>query len=667
MIRKYVYGTPYPTGTCVIDVPVSNDKPEELEVCCGESGLVFTRMLDRDDIIFGLGENVRGINKRGFVYRSWNSDNEKETEGMTSLYSSHNFLVFSGKNGCFGVFFDDPSDFVFDLGYTDPDKAAMTSRFGDLEVYIITGDGPSDVVKEFRKLIGRSYIPPKWAFGYIQSRFGDVSEDSINEALDEYGRLGMPVDSFCIDIDGLDEFQNFTWHRENFKNPEKFVKEKLEQGIHLIPIVDVAIRKDENPYYTSGKAADAFCKGPCGEEFIGYVWPGRCVFPDYFKKSAREWFGHNYQEYLRMGVHGFWNDMNEPSVFASEHGFKRVAELADRTDKNYSFFGFGELKNISALLYDEERDTENFCHEIDGKLVENKRVHNLYGAYMARAADAGFKEYNPDMRFLLFSRSSCIGSHRYTGVWLGDNQAWWSCLLLNLKMLPSMNMCGYLFTGADIGGFNENTTDELMLRWLQLGVFTPLMRNHSAWGTRKQELFRFKYRDAMVKTVRIRYALIPYIYSEFVKAAMRNECMFRPLAFDYPSDGRAMRIEDQLMLGGECMIAPVYEPNARGRYVYLPEDMLMVRMRDSDDYDLVRMPAGDHWIELKTEELAFFIRKNCAIPFAKSAERVDRIDYSSLEMIGWCEAPYSYELYNDDGLTNNVGENFVTKLEYTDK
>jgi alpha-glucosidase len=273
---------------------------------------------------------------------------------------------------------------------------------------------------------------------------------------------------------------------------------------------------------------------------------------------------------------------------------------------------------------------------------------------MTQGTNEGFLEYNPNMRFTLFTRSSYIGSHRYTGVWLGDNHSWWSHLLQNLKWIPSMNMCGYLFTGSDLGGFNGDTTDELMLRWLQLGVFIPLMRNHSAWGTRQQELYRFAYREKMAKIVNIRYALIPYLYSEFMKAALSDESVYRPLAFDYPDDPRARQVEDQIMLGGECMLAPVYEQNAKGRYVYLPEDMLLVRMRSVADYEQIKLSKGDHWIDVDTDQLIFFIKKNRAIPIAKPAMRVRDIDPATIRMHGWLEQDCLYRLYDDDGLSKNV-------------
>ena len=204
-------------------------------------------------------------------------------------------------------------------------------------------------------------------------------------------------------------------------------------------------------------------------------------------------------------------------------------------------------------------------------------------------------------------------------MWQGDNSSWWSHLLLNLKMMPSLNMCGFLYTGADLGGFSCNTTEDLLLRWLALGVFTPLMRNHTAQHTRDQEIFRFRNWEDMRNVVSVRYALLPYLYSLLVKCACRDEMMFRPLAFDYPQDKTAIRVEDQLMLGDECMIAPVVGQNARGRHVYLPEDMLLVRFR--------------------------------------SAEYVDALDTTKLSLIGWLEVGCAITLYEDDGESTDIDLN----------
>lgn len=267
---------------------------------------------------------------------------------------------------------------------------------------------------------------------------------------------------------------------------------------------------------------------------------------------------------------------------------------------------------------------------------------------MTRAAAEAFEKIAPDKRFLMFSRSSYIGMHRYGGIWTGDNKSWWSHILLNLKMMPSLNMCGILYTGADLGGFGDDTTRDLMLRWLALGVFTPLMRNHSALGTREQECYQFENIEDFRHIIGVRYRLIPYLYSEYMKAALNDDMMFRPLAFAYPDDAMAVQVEDQLMLGNEVMIAPVYTQNAKGRYVYLPEEMKFIKFLPDGTISEQILDAGHHYVEIALNEVPLFVRKDKCIPVAKAAQNVDTIDTSHLELIGYKDAEYM--LYDDDGV-----------------
>jgi alpha-glucosidase len=212
-------------------------------------------------------------------------------------------------------------------------------------------------------------------------------------------------------------------------------------------------------------------------------------------------------------------------------------------------------------------------------------------------------------------------------------------------------MAGFLFTGSDTGGFGCDTTEDLMIRWLQYSLFTPLFRNHSADQTREQELYRFENLKAATEIIKIRYSLIPYLYSEFLKAALNDEMMFRPLAFDFPSDVMAGQVEDQLMLGNELMIAPIYRQNAHGRYVYIPEEMMLVRMRTCDDYETEILPQGHHYIKAELEELVFFIRNDKAIPFCESVENTKQIDIGSIKLLGY--SGNSYTLYTDNGISPN--------------
>lgn len=254
----------------------------------------------------------------------------------------------------------------------------------------------------------------------------------------------------------------------------------------------------------------------------------------------------------------------------------------------------------------------------------------------------------------MFSRSSYVGMHRYGGIWTGDNKSWWSHILLNLKMMPSLNMCGFLYTGADLGGFGADTTRDLLLRFLALGVFTPLMRDHAAIGTRRQECYQFENVQDFRHVVGVRYRLIPYLYSEYMKAALEDDLYFKPLAFVYPKDKHAALVEDQLMLGNEIMIAPVYEQNAKGRYVYLPEDMKFVKFLPDGTISEELLEKGVHYVEIALNEVALFIRSGKCIPLAETAPCVEQLDTSHLKLIGF--AGSSYTLYEDDGIHRDYGK-----------
>ena len=676
MIRKYTFGTPLPTDAVVRSVPAEQGSLPYFTLSKGEDGsLTFSLILRPEEVLFGLGQGVRGIDKRGHRYESWNSDVFNHTEERPSLYGSHNFLVFFSPDRLFGVYLDDPGKITWDLGYTARDQAVITVESGSLDLYLIEEDSLPAIARAFRGLTGRSYIPPRWAFGYIQSRWGYASEEEVRTVADEHRKRHIPLDAVCLDIDYMVDFKNFTWNPKAFPDLKKFQAEMKEDHLRLVPIIDAGIKVEEGyaPYDT-GKAGDCFCKKEDGSDFVAAVWPGRCCFPDFLREDVRRWFGDLYLPLLEAGVEGFWNDMNEPALFYSDEGLADAFATADKIRAGgVDYESTWWLKDVFNGMANSMDDYRRFYHLVDGKPVRHDRVHNLYGAGMTRATAEGFRRFAPDQRLLLFSRSSFIGAHRNGGIWQGDNFSWWSHLKMALQMLPNLNLCGFLFTGCDLGGFGCNVTEDLMERFLQLGVFTPLMRNHSALHTREQEIYRFSIWETMRDTVSVRYALLPYLYSEFMKAALRDEMLFRPLAFDYPADRRAVHTQDQLMLGGDCMIAPVYEQNAAGRYVYLPEDMLLIRFRSAKDYDLVPLEKGDHWIDLALGEFPLFVKKNRAVPLCAGGESSELLDDTAFTLLGQIEKEGVLELYRDDGQTTSpdlesgltritlVPDNFLTR------
>lgn len=660
MIQKYVYGKPFETEAVTADLKAVSGTPAYGTVAL-DPGFSFTYTLAADDVVYGLGEANRGINKRGYCYVSDCTDMPEHTEDRQSFYGAHNFIVVAGKQS-FGLFVDYPSRVAFDIGYTRMDTLQISCEDADLYLYVIDGESPYEIVKQFRKMIGRSYIPPKFAFGFGQSRWGYRSKEDLREVAEGYRKNHIPVDMIYMDIDYMQDFKDFTLHEERFSDFPEFVQEMKNQNIRLVPIIDAGVKVEKGyEVYEEGVKNRYFCQREDGSDFVAAVWPGDTHFPDVLNPEARRWFGDYYRVLVDQGIEGFWNDMNEPAIFYSKEGIDRFREQMKKfvQDENSEMSVF-EIRDAVSQLANNPKDYAAFYHQVDGQRIRHDKVHNLFGYNMTRAAGEAFERINPDKRFLMFSRSSYVGMHRYGGIWTGDNKSWWSHILLNLKMMPSLNMCGFLYTGADLGGFGADTTRDLLLRWLALGVFTPLMRNHTALGTRRQECYQFEDVEDFCHVLGVRYRLIPYLYSEYMKAALSDDLYFKPLAFAYPKDRMAVQVEDQLMLGNEIMIAPVYTQNANGRYVYLPEEMKFVKfMPDGTIYEQV-LEAGHHYVEIALNEVPLFIRKGKCIPVADAAEHVDALDTKNMKLIGYAGAEYM--LYEDDGVRKNYDDpsNFRT-------
>ena len=648
MIKKYTYGKPFQTESVVVDIAAEKGQPDHGNIDL-TAGFSYTFGLEDSDIVYGLGEANRGINKRGYKYISNNADNPHHHEDVYSLYASHNFIIVSGAH-TFGLYFDYPSTITFDVGYTKCDELHIFCDSTDLDLYVITGDSPYDITKQFRKMIGRSYIPPKFAFGFGQSRWGYKTPEDFETVARKYRENHIPIDMVYMDIDYMDSYKDFTIN-DDFGDFSEYVENLKKDNIRLIPIIDAGVKIEEGyDVYEEGVANNYFCKRADGSDFVAAVWPGYTHFPDVLNPEARRWFGAKYKILTDAGIEGFWNDMNEPAIFFTPEGVSELKKAMKKfIEKDETVDDVWGISGMAAGVGNNPKDYASMYHNVDGEMVRHDKVHNLFGYNMTRAAGEALREISPDERRLLFSRSSYIGMHRYGGVWMGDNKSWWSHILLNIKMLPSMNMCGFLYTGADLGGFGCDTSRDLLLRWLALGVFTPLMRDHSCEGTRNQECYQFEHIEDFRNVIGVRYRLLPYIYSEYMKAALTDDMMFKPLAFEYPDDRIAAHVEDQLMLGNEIMIAPVYTQNAIGRYVYLPENMLLVRFTADGAVEQTEMPAGHHFVEVPLNEVILFVRNGKCIPVVDVAECVADIDKTTMQLIGYKNS--SYMLYDDDGYT----------------
>lgn len=659
MIKRYTFGSPFVTDSVVL--PLATEKNPALPRGQGHfflfndtEAFCWNYEMDKGTRVYGLGENLHGINKRGHIYQSFCSDDPNHTEDKKSLYAAHNFILIvpdaqiqaPGRNP-FGVFFDYPGRITFDTGFSKENEITVTCEKPDIDVYVITpenSDSPElSICSQLRKLTGSSYIPPQWGFGYMQSRWGYKNAQDIRAVVKGYRDSDIPLEAVFMDIDYMDDYMDFTVDSSKFPDFPDFVKEMQQDDIHLVPIIDAGVKiKEGYSVYEEGLEKSHFCTDKSQNSqapFTAAVWPGMCHFPDFLNPEARRWFGLKYKSLLDAGIDGFWNDMNEPAIFYSKAGLKKSLQTIQLLkDKNMGvgdYFTFRDCTNLS----NKDEDYKNIMHKVPVEkagaygeqnltqgdtLVNHYDVHNLYGYNMTRSASEAITELT-QKPVLLFSRASCIGAHRYGGIWTGDNQSIWSHLKLNVAQMVGLNMCGFLYSGADTGGFGFNASRELLMRWVQFSIFTPLFRNHAIEGCRFQELYNFENTRQFQTIIETRYRLLPYITKTFMDAAKNDGMYFKPLAFIFRNDQRACKVEDQLMVGDDVMIAPVITENSQGRYVYLPEDMTMVyfggenrtRASTKDAFTLTPLAQGDHWIEIPEENAVFFIRKNRSITVAE--------------------------------------------------
>lgn len=640
MLQKIVFGKPFQTDAITAKT-VCADTVSHFHVMGRGKEMIFTYPLDNEDIVYGLGETMGRVNKRGGRYISFNTDTADHTDSNPSLYASHNLLIVDGREH-FGVFFDTPSKVTFEIDYQGSGEIKVVCETRDLNVYQTEGENSYAIVRAFLRAIGQAYLPPLWAFGYGQSRFGYACEQDFREVAEKHKQAGIPLDYICMDIDYMDRFIDFTVNKKNFPDLKGLAEDLKGEGIRLVPIVDAGVKIEPgNETYESGVRGGHFCRNREGGYFGAGVWPGMTHFPDFLNEKTRAWFGEQYRFYTERGIEGFWNDMNEPAMFYSQYtkGIKQLNFLLDILWGNRR-----QEKKKREML----RDYKSFFHSVDGKRIRHYDVHNIYGYFMTRATAQGLDKLL-DHRYLLFSRSSYIGAGRYGGVWTGDNSSCWEHLLLNLRHMPSLNMCGFLYSGADTGGFMGNTNRELLLRWLAVSVFTPLMRNHTGNFTANQEAYQFGDTEDFRGIIALRYRLLPYIYSEYMKAALTGDMYIKPLAFGYPHDERAKGIEDQLLVGGSIMMTPIIRQGETKRKVYLPEAMTQVRY-DGHSFHCTPMESGVHTIEVKPHEVVFFILKDTLLPIGKEITNTRDVDFENLQLLGDGE---TYDLYADNGMTRD--------------
>jgi alpha-glucosidase len=599
------------------------DKTGRLLVKDGEKGMGYTnerhvigyKEMKEEEYFYGFGEKTSFLNKRGEKMTMWNSDvYAPHNPEIDALYQSIPFLLALNEGKAYGLYFDNTFKTVFDLKSSD-NEYSFSAEGGQLDYYIFGGPTLKEVIQQYTSLTGRMPLPPKWAFGYHQSRYSYETAEEVRELVNQFQKRNIPLDAVYLDIHYMDGYRVFTFDPFCYPHPKELVEELNQAGVHVVPIVDPGVKVDsEYDVYRDGVEKDLFCKYMDGTLYTGDVWPGKSVFPDFPNKNVRTWWGNQHSFYTEIGIEGIWNDMNEPAVF-------------------------NETKTMDVQV----------VHNQDGEKKSHRELHNVYGLYMGEATYSGLKRLLNGKRPFVLTRAGFSGIQRYAAVWTGDNRSFWEHLQMSLPMCMNLGMSGVPFCGIDVGGFAHDCTPELFARWIQVGAFFPFFRNHSAIQTKRQEPWMFgeKVEQIAKKYIGLRYQWLPYIYTLFREAAQTGVPVMRPMVLEYPQDKETYEMHDQFMLGSDVLIAPVMSPSQKYRVVYLPEG-------EWYNYWTDERIVGSQYImvEAPLDTLPIFIKSGAILPHGEVKRNTAEADRQlTIHLYGLEEGTSTFTLYEDDGTT----------------
>ena len=592
-----------------------------------EEGNVYISKVNDCLAYYGLGEKGGDLNKKGCYTENFNTDDPETDDDSITYYKTIPFYVALKEEATYGIFFDNSFRSYFDMGKEMGDRIFFGAIGGQIQYYFIPGENIKEVVKNYTALTGRMEMPPLWSLGYQQCRFSYFSQEEVRELVKTFEEKDIPLDVVYLDIDYMDGFRVMTFKTPNFDDAAGLISDLKEKGIRTITIIDPGVKVDEEyDVFKRGKEGNHFTKKLDGEMFIGAVWPGDSAFPDFSNKDCREWWKSELKKFIsEHGMDGIWNDMNEPCVFNNDH---------------------------KTML-------ETCLHNSDNGVIEHKEFHNRYGFEMSRCSKEAQEELHPNERGFSMTRATYAGGQRYSSVWTGDNMSLWSQMRMSISMNANLGISGFSFVGNDVSGFGLDSSEELFIRWMEMGPFIPIFRNHSNMYTRRQEPWAFGPRAEKIanKSIELRYELLPYIYDLYYISHKEGLPIFRPMIMEYEKDMNLLNMREQFMLGENMIVAPVLYEGERSKTVYLPKGSWF-------NYFTMEKLQGGKWYKLPCEldEILVFVKEGSIIPtynkkFRNVKERPKNI---LLKVFGENAKGFHY---NDDGHTMEYLEGKYTYMD----
>lgn len=578
----------------------------------GGAGWQHQSELRPEEQIYGLGERAAALNLRSPLtqrgrarcYRMWNRDPiGRYSSGADPLYMGIPVYLGLHSQGSYFVFYENsfPARFSF--------KETATANFagGALRYYVTVGSLP-DLLERYTELTGRPPLPPRWAFGYQQSRWGYEKESELRQTANRFITHDIPLCAMHLDIDCLDGFRAFTIDPDRFPTLMQFTEELAERGIRVVSIINPGVKADHNNrLYQEGREQQLFCTQPDGNPVLAPVWPGMCAFPDFTNPQARHWWSRQYQYLLDLGITGFWHDMNEPTAFV--------------------------------LWGDPSLPVRSTYHAMEGRGANHLEGHNLYGLLQARAGYEALRNYRPEQRPFIVSRSGWAGIQRYAWSWTGDIESSWQALRQTIPTVLNLGLSGVPYIGPDIGGFQGNPSAELYIRWFQMAAFLPFCRTHSASSVKHRTPWSFGEPALSIvrDLLRLREHLLPYFYTLAWKTNQTGHPLVNPLFWADPEDPYLWNIEDAFLLGDVLLVCPILHRQTQTRKIRLPRGHWYHFWTDE-------IEAGSNEIELRStvHQVPLLVRAGYLLPMVENQRLILHL-YPSVD--GKCAG----EIYSDTG------------------
>lgn len=573
------------------------------------------KQLQEGERFLGLGEKTGPLDKRGRAYVNSNTDHFGYGPDADPLYASIPFYLGIHAGGAYGIFLNNSFKSTFNFGASSDRFAWFAVEDGQMDYFLIHYPSVPAILEAYGRLTGFMDLPPKWALGFQQCRYSYYPDTELLRIAQTFREKRIPADVLYLDIHYMDEFKVFTWHKEYFRDPKGLADKLRALGFRLVVILDPGIKVEPGyAAYDSGLAEGHFALLPDGSPYAGQVWPGWSHFPDFTSADARAWWGRQLATYVEAGIEGFWNDMNEPAAWG-----QHLPQLIE---------------------FDMEGEGGSF-----------KEARNVYGMQMSRATAEGAQALMGDRRVFNLTRAGFAGIQRHAAVWTGDNTASEAHMLAGQRLVTSLGLSGVAFAGCDIGGFVGEPSPALYARWMALGAFTPFFRAHSMINSRDAEPWAFgeEVEDIARNYIRLRYRLLPYLYSAFREAVQTGMPVARSLAIEWPQDPKVYQqpYDNAFLCGPSVLVVPVESHRDLTR-IYLPEGRWYDMFED-------RPLAGgqEHVIDLDIERLPLYVRAGALVtmqaPVAHTGEAHDGVLHLHVYAGG---DRFATTWYDDDGATH---------------